>query len=46
MLEFAIQHNIKEIYDLKDFITVTYILLIDDIHQKITPTHMNKSLRS
>lgn len=41
MLEFTKQYNIKEIGDLKDFITVTYIL-IDDIYQRITPTHIKK----
>lgn len=41
MLEFTKHYSIKEIGDFKDFITVTYIL-IDDIYQKVTPTHIKK----
>lgn len=41
MLEFTKKYSIKEIDDLKDFITVTYIL-IDDIYQEITPTHIKE----
>ena len=40
MLEFN-KYCIKEITDLKDFITVVYIL-IDDIYQEITPTYIKE----
>nr|WP_313233854.1 hypothetical protein [Tissierella praeacuta] len=36
MLEFSNKYFTKEVTDLKDFITVVYIL-IDDIYQEITP---------
>ena len=41
MLELDRTYSIKEIGDLKDFITVTYVI-IDDIYQKVTPTHIAK----
>ncbi|WP_353097795.1 IS982 family transposase, partial [Tissierella praeacuta] len=41
MLEFSNKYSIKEIADLKDFITVIYIL-IDDIYQEIIPTHIKE----
>ncbi|SNS36090.1 hypothetical protein SAMN05446037_1008146 [Anaerovirgula multivorans] len=41
MLEFSKEYSIKEIGDLKDFITVTYIL-INDIYQRVLPTHIKK----
>ncbi|MEW9124849.1 MAG: IS982 family transposase, partial [Thermotaleaceae bacterium] len=41
MLEFSNKYSIKEIADLKDFITIIYIL-IDDIYQEITPTHIKE----
>lgn len=40
MLEFN-KYFIKEITDLKDFITVIYIL-IDDIYQDTTPAHIKE----
>lgn len=39
MLELNKNYSIKEIGDLKDFVTVAYII-IDDIYQKITPTNI------
>lgn len=39
MLELDRSYSIKEIEDLKDFITVAYVI-IDDIYQKVTPTHI------
>lgn len=41
MLELDRTHSIKEIGDLKDFVTVAYVI-IDDIHQKVTPTHIKE----
>ncbi|MBU5257613.1 IS982 family transposase [Tissierella praeacuta] len=41
MLEFSNKYFIKEVTDLKDFITVVYIL-IDDIYQEITPTYIKE----
>ncbi|SNS36141.1 hypothetical protein SAMN05446037_1008148 [Anaerovirgula multivorans] len=41
MLEFTKGYSIKEIGNLKDFITVTYIL-IDNIYQKVAPIHIKK----
>lgn len=41
MLELTSKYSIKEIDDLKDFITVTYVI-IDDIYQRITPTHIKE----
>lgn len=41
MPELTKKYSIKEIGDLKDFITVTYVL-IDDIYQEITPTHIKE----
>ncbi|SNS91763.1 transposase, IS4 family [Anaerovirgula multivorans] len=41
MLEFTKEYSIKEIGNFKDFITITYIL-IDDIYQRITPTHIKE----
>ncbi len=41
MLEFTNKYSIKEITDLKDFITVIYIL-IDDIYQETTPAHIKE----
>lgn len=41
MLELTKKYSIKEIGDLKDFITVTYVL-IDDIYQEITPTNIKE----
>lgn len=40
MLEFK-NYSIKEIENLKDFVIVTYVI-IDDIYQKVTPTHIAK----
>lgn len=39
MLEFDRTYFIKEIGDLKDFVTVAYVI-IDDIYQKVTPTNI------
>lgn len=39
MLEFNRNYSIKQIGDLKDFVTVAYVI-IDDIYQKVTPTHI------
>lgn len=39
MLEFDRTYSIKEIGDLKDFVTVAYVI-IDDIYQKVTPTNI------
>ena len=39
MLESDRTYSIKEIGDLKDFVTVAYVI-IDDIYQKVTPTHI------
>jgi len=39
MLELDRNYSIKEIRDLKDFITVAYVI-IDDIYQEVTPTHI------
>lgn len=41
MLEFTNKYFIKKIGDLKDFITVTYII-IDDIYRRITPTYIKE----
>ncbi|SHJ38398.1 hypothetical protein SAMN02745176_03408, partial [Lutispora thermophila DSM 19022] len=41
MLESDRNYSIKEIGDLKDFITVAYVI-IDDIYQEVTPTHIKK----
>lgn len=41
MLESDRTYSIKEIGDLKDFVTVAYII-IDDIYQEVTPTHIAK----
>ncbi|SNT22695.1 Transposase DDE domain-containing protein [Anaerovirgula multivorans] len=41
MLELTNKYSIKEIGDLKDFITVTYVV-IDDIYQRITPTYIKE----
>ncbi|MBU5439843.1 hypothetical protein KQI42_17645 [Tissierella sp. MSJ-40] len=41
MLEFSNKCFTKEFTDLKDFITVAYIL-IDDIYQEITPTYIKE----
>ncbi len=41
MLEFHKKYSIKEIIDLKDFITVSYVT-IDDIYQNITPTYIKE----
>ncbi len=41
MLEFINKYFIKEITDLKDFITVIYIL-IDDIYQETTSAHIKE----
>jgi hypothetical protein len=38
MLEYK-NYSIKEIENLKDFVIVTYVI-IDDIYQKVTPTHI------
>jgi len=37
MLELDRDYSIKEIENLKDFVTVTYVI-IDDIYHKVTPT--------
>lgn len=39
MLELDRTYSIKEIGDLKDFVTVAYVI-IDDIYQKVTPTYI------
>ena len=39
MLELDRSYSIKEIGDLKDFVTVSYVI-IDDIYQKVTPTYI------
>jgi len=39
MLELNRDYSIKEIENLKDFVTVAYVI-IDDIYQKVTPTHI------
>jgi len=39
MLELDRKYSIKEIRDLKDFVIVAYVI-IDDIYQKVTPTHI------
>lgn len=39
MLELNKDYSIKEIANLKDFVTIAYVL-IDDIYQKVTPTHI------
>ena len=39
MSELSTQYSIKEIAELKDFITVAYII-IDDIYQEVTPTYI------
>ncbi|SHJ37064.1 hypothetical protein SAMN02745176_03369 [Lutispora thermophila DSM 19022] len=39
MLESDRNYSIKEIGNLKDFITVAYVI-IEDIYQKVTPTHI------
>lgn len=39
MLELDRTYSIKEIGDLKDFVTVAYVI-IDDIYQKVTPTNI------
>jgi hypothetical protein len=39
MLELDRNYSIKEIENLKDFVTVTYVI-IDDIYHKVTPTHI------
>lgn len=39
MLELNKDYSIKEIVNLKDFVTIAYVL-IDDIYQKVTPTHI------
>lgn len=39
MLELDRNDSIKEIKDLKDFVTVAYVI-IDDIYHKVTPTHI------
>ena len=41
MLEFTNKYFIKEITDLKNFITIIYIL-IDDIYQEIAPAHIKE----
>lgn len=41
MPEFTNKYYIKEITDLKDFITVIYVL-IDDIYQEVIPAHINE----
>lgn len=41
MLELTNKYSIREIGDLKDFITVTYVI-IDDIYQRITPTYIKE----
>lgn len=41
MLEITNKYSIKEIGDLKDFTTVTYVI-IDDIYQRITPTYIKE----
>ena len=39
MMELDRMYSIKEIENLKDFVTVAYVI-IDDIYQKVTPTHI------
>jgi hypothetical protein len=39
MLELDRNYSIKEIKNLKDFVTVAYVI-IDDIYHKVTPTHI------
>jgi hypothetical protein len=39
MLELHKTYSIKEIEDFKDLVTIVYII-IDDIYQEITPTHI------
>ncbi len=41
MLEFSNKYFTKEVKDLKDFITVVYIL-IDNIYQEITPIYIKE----
>lgn len=41
MLEPDRTYSIKEIWDLKDFVTVAYVI-IDDIYREVTPTHIAK----
>ena len=41
MQEFTNKYTIKEINDLKDIITVIFVL-IDDIYQEVTPTHIKE----
>jgi hypothetical protein len=41
MPEFSNQYSIREILELKDFITVAYII-IDDIYQEVTPTYIKE----
>ncbi len=41
MSELSTKYSIKEIAELKDFITVAYII-IDDIYQEVTPTYIKK----
>jgi uncharacterized protein YfbU (UPF0304 family) len=41
MPEFSTQYSIREIVELKDFITVAYII-IDDIYQEVTPTYIKE----
>jgi hypothetical protein len=41
MLESDRNYSIKKIGDLKDFVTVAYVI-IDDIYQSVTPTHIKK----
>lgn len=39
MLELHKNYCIKEIENLKDFVTVAFVI-IDDIYKKVTPTHI------
>lgn len=45
MLEPDRDYSIKEIGDLKDFVTVVYVM-IDDIYPKVTPTHIKNCCNS
>lgn len=40
MLELDRTYSIKEIGELKDFVTVAYVV-IDDIYQKVAPTYIS-----
>lgn len=39
MLELHKSYCIKEVENLKDFVTIAYVI-IDDIYKKVTPTHI------